>query len=162
MTTLGRSYYSRNMVKKLSSIYKTISWPISRRPSNYFTNKCFNFYLRFNFFQTIVAAVAKHLFSKALFVVKLIISKALSVVKFVISKVIWITVGAGLVIGFCAITPFCTLTIQKPFTRELRSLRENMPYLDEIESYFYQAYDKVHQMYGQNWFVHRLCNLFEK
>lgn len=80
-----------------------------------------------------------------------IISKALLVVKVIFEKGIWIALGASLVVGFCAFTPFCTLTIERPFARELTSIGQNInvPYLDEVERLFYQAYDKIHEMYGK-------------
>ncbi|XP_063394641.1 uncharacterized protein LOC134679618 [Cydia fagiglandana] len=71
-------------------------------------------------------------------------SKALSVAKWTLAKAPLIILGMALVIGFCAFTPYCTLIIEKPFTREIRSL--NIPFLDEVEYYVKEAYHKYKAM----------------
>ncbi|XP_048001726.1 uncharacterized protein LOC125238429 [Leguminivora glycinivorella] len=71
-------------------------------------------------------------------------SKALSVAKWTLAKAPLIILGMALVIGFCAFTPYCTLVIEKPFAREIRSL--NIPYLDDVEHYVKEAYQKYRAM----------------
>ncbi|XP_061704851.1 uncharacterized protein LOC133516125 [Cydia pomonella] len=73
-----------------------------------------------------------------------IASQALSVAKWTLAKAPLIILGMALVIGFCAFTPYCTLIIEKPFTREIRSL--NIPFLDEVEYYLKEAYNKYQAM----------------
>ncbi|XP_063548069.1 uncharacterized protein LOC134755444 [Cydia strobilella] len=71
-------------------------------------------------------------------------SNALSVAKWTLAKAPLIILGMALVIGFCAFTPFCTLVVDKPFTREIRAL--NIPFLDEVEYYLKEAYHKYQAM----------------
>ncbi|KAL0881777.1 hypothetical protein ABMA27_001560 [Loxostege sticticalis] len=71
-------------------------------------------------------------------------SKAAIVGKVLLVNGGFIFLGMALVIGFCAFTPYCTLVIEKPFARQIRSL--NIPYLDDVEYYFRQAYDKYHDL----------------
>ncbi|XP_059058572.1 uncharacterized protein LOC131852019 [Achroia grisella] len=71
-------------------------------------------------------------------------SKALSVTKWFIINGGLVVLGMALVIGFCAFTPYCTLIIEKPFARKIRSL--NIPYLDDVELYLKEAYTKYHAM----------------
>lgn len=74
--------------------------------------------------------------------VTLVFSKALSVVKYFLWKSGWVILGMAIVIGFCAYTPFCTLTLKKPFIRELQAI----PYIDEIEDFLGAAYEKYQDM----------------
>ncbi|KAJ0177864.1 hypothetical protein K1T71_006737 [Dendrolimus kikuchii] len=71
-----------------------------------------------------------------------ICSRALSVISWVFSNGVLVFLGMAVVIGFCALTPYCTLTIEQTFARELRSSASYIPYLDEIESFFIDAYNK--------------------
>ncbi|CAG9787170.1 unnamed protein product [Diatraea saccharalis] len=72
-----------------------------------------------------------------------IASKALSVGAWLLSNSGFMLAGAALVVGFCAFTPYCTLVIEKPFVTQIRSL--NIPYLDNVEYFFRQAYEKYHK-----------------
>ncbi|XP_013192395.1 uncharacterized protein LOC106136400 isoform X2 [Amyelois transitella] len=71
-------------------------------------------------------------------------SKALSVGKWIIVNGAMVFLGMALVIGFCAFTPYCTLIIEKPLSAEFRDF--SIPYLDDIEYYFTQAYNKYKSM----------------
>lgn len=71
-------------------------------------------------------------------------STALSVAHWIVVKCGLVLLGMSIVIGFCGLTPYCTMTIENPFARGLPSL----PYLDDLQYYFSEAYNKFHEMQG--------------
>ncbi|XP_028175164.1 uncharacterized protein LOC114363567 [Ostrinia furnacalis] len=70
-------------------------------------------------------------------------SKVAAVGKILIVNGGLVLLGVLLVVGFCAFTKHCSLVLEKPFARQLRS---HIPYLDEMEDLFRRAYDKYHEL----------------
>lgn len=72
-------------------------------------------------------------------------STALSVVSWIVVKGGLVLLGMAIVLAFCGLTPYCTLTIEKPSFLS----RENLsafPYLEDLESFFNEAYNKYEQL----------------
>ncbi|KAI5644521.1 hypothetical protein NE865_03410 [Phthorimaea operculella] len=71
-----------------------------------------------------------------------VISKIWKLVKFLL-PVELVVLGMGLVLGFCGLTPYCTLIIEEPIASKIRAIKSNIPYIDEIEYYVHEAIHNV-------------------
>lgn len=69
-------------------------------------------------------------------------STALTAAHWMIAKGSLVLVGIAIVIGFCGLTPYCTMTIENPFGRAL----PQFSYINDIHYYFNEAYKKYYEM----------------
>lgn len=72
---------------------------------------------------------------------------SLSIIKNVISKVFMVAVGAGLVLAFCALTPYCTLSFDKypNFNNGYRALFESNA-IDQLQGFVNKAIEKYRSL----------------
>ncbi|KAG7309592.1 hypothetical protein JYU34_004056 [Plutella xylostella] len=74
-------------------------------------------------------------------------STAIAIGSWVLVKLPVILIGAALVIGLCAFTPYCTLTITKPgFLKDCQNLIPAVPSLDDIEDFAKHAFHKFNEL----------------